>query len=66
MVDLDEPPFGETLKPMQAQNIAQAFERGKENRERMANNLPEEDRVALSPAVQYAKEELSETSSRGG
>lgn len=66
MVDLDEPPFGETLKPMQAQNIAQIFERGEENRERVVNNLLEEDRVTLSPAVQYAEDELSETSSRGG
>ena len=65
VVDPDEPPFGETLKPVQAQNIAQAFERGEENRERMANNLLEEDRVAVSPAVQYAKDELSETTSRG-
>ena len=66
VVEPDEPPFGETLMPVQAQNIAQAFERGEENRERMANNLLEEDRVALSPAVQYAKDELSETSSRDG
>jgi thiamine pyrophosphate-dependent acetolactate synthase large subunit-like protein len=65
VVDPDEPPFGETLKPVQAQNIARAFERGEGNRERMASNLLEEDRVAVSPAVQYAKDELSETSSRG-
>ncbi len=66
LVDPDEPPFGETLKPAQAQNIAQAFERGEENRERMANNLLEEDRIAISPAVHYAKDEISEASSRGG
>jgi thiamine pyrophosphate-dependent acetolactate synthase large subunit-like protein len=65
VVDPDEPPFGETLKPVQAQNIAQAFERGEKNRERMADNLLEDDRVAISPAVQYAKDELSETTSRG-
>jgi predicted HTH domain antitoxin len=51
---------------MQAQNIAQVFERGEENRERVVNNLLKENRVTLSPAVQYAEDELSETSSRGG
>ncbi len=62
VVDPNEPPFGNTLKPVQAQNIAQAFERGEGNRERMVSNLLEEDRIAVSPAVQYAKDELSKTS----
>lgn len=66
MVDPDEPPFGETLKPHQAQNIATAFSRGEEDRIRMARNLLEENRVAVSPAVQAARDELSRQSDEYG
>lgn len=57
-VDPCETPFGDVLKPAQADNIATAYERGEPQRERMARSLLEAGRRELSPAVRHAEPTL--------
>ena len=58
VMDQNESPFAETLKPQQAENIATGFERGEEERERMRSNLIREELLERSPGLQYAREDL--------
>ncbi|MFS4107910.1 thiamine pyrophosphate-dependent enzyme [Streptomyces sp. PD-S100-1] len=51
VTDPYEAPFGESLKPVHAEHIAQAFEKGEKAAGPMARNLLQSDRVALSPAL---------------
>lgn len=59
VVDPYEPPFGETLKPTHAENVAAAFERGEPARQRMAAGLLDPVHAEISPCVQQAREKLS-------
>ncbi|WP_217143010.1 thiamine pyrophosphate-dependent enzyme [Streptomyces sp. AC627_RSS907] len=59
VTDPYEAPFGESLQPSHAQHIAQAFERGEPAAPEMARNLLENDRVALSPALQQHYDDLA-------
>lgn len=59
VVDPHEAPFGETLKPAHAHKIATAYERGERDRAVMAASLLQPARVAQSPALQEAHEELN-------
>ncbi len=58
IVDPYETPFGDTLKPVHAQHMATAFERGEKARARMAKSLLQVDRVAISPSVQAHRDDL--------
>lgn len=58
VVDPNESPFAETLKPQQAKNIATAFGRGEEEREPMRQNLLREELLAISPGLQAARDDL--------
>lgn len=58
IVDPYETPFGDVIKPNQADNIVTAYQRGEPARARMANSLLEPGRAALSPAVQHAADDL--------
>jgi pyruvate dehydrogenase (quinone) len=60
VVDPYETPFGDVLKPAQADNIVTAYERGEPERRRMARSLLEPGRRTLSPAVQHAERALGE------
>ncbi|GGQ91779.1 thiamine pyrophosphate-dependent enzyme [Streptomyces flaveolus] len=59
VTDPYEAPFGESLQPSHAQHIAQAFDRGEPAARKMARNLLEDDRVALSPALQQHYDALA-------
>lgn len=59
VVDPHEAPFGETLKPTHAHNIATAYEHGERDRAPMAASLLQPSRVAQSPALQDAHDELN-------
>lgn len=58
LVDAYEAPYGDTIKPLHADKITTAYEKGEPERGRMARNLLEPGRVELSPAVQHAESEL--------
>ncbi|MEN3269704.1 thiamine pyrophosphate-dependent enzyme [Pseudonocardia sp.] len=58
VVDPFEAPFGETLKPEQAQKIVQAFDKGEPAAGAMARNLLDPARRVLSPGVQAAAEDF--------
>ena len=58
IVDANESPFAETLKPQQAENIATAFSRGEEDREDMARKLLREELIAVSPGLQAAQDDI--------
>ena len=58
IVDPNESPFAETLKPLHAENLATAFSRGEEDREDMARKLLREELVAVSPGLQSAKDDI--------
>jgi len=60
VVDPDESPFSETLKPAQAQNLAKALQRGEPGAKDKARHLLREELVAISPGLQAAKDELAE------
>ena len=62
IVDANESPFAETLKPVHAENIATAFSRGEEDRKDMAKKLLREELISVSPGLQSAKDELAEAS----
>jgi len=59
VTDPYEAPFGESLQPSHAQHIAQAFGKGEPAASAMARNLLEDDRVALSPALQQHRDDLA-------
>ncbi|MFJ2227215.1 thiamine pyrophosphate-dependent enzyme [Streptomyces halstedii] len=58
ITDPYEAPFGESLKPVHAQRLAEAFGKGERASTAMARNLLEEHRVAMSPALQRHQDEL--------
>jgi thiamine pyrophosphate-dependent acetolactate synthase large subunit-like protein len=58
LVDPYEAPFGDVIKPAQADNIVTAYSRGEPERARMAASLLDPARRELSPAVQHAEEHL--------
>jgi hypothetical protein len=58
VVDPFEAPFGETLKPEQAQRIVEAFDKGEPAAGAMARNLLDPARRVLSPAVQAAAKDF--------
>lgn len=59
VVDPHEAPFGETLLPTHAKKTVTAYEQGERDRERMARNLLQTERLARSPALREAEGELS-------
>ncbi|MBF8191980.1 pyruvate oxidase [Nonomuraea sp. K274] len=59
ITDPYEAPFGESLKPAHAEHIVQAFGKGEPKAAQMARNLLEEQRVALSPALQQHQSDLT-------
>ncbi|MBA8824795.1 thiamine pyrophosphate-dependent acetolactate synthase large subunit-like protein [Saccharopolyspora lacisalsi] len=65
VVDPYESPFAETIKPVQAERIANAFERGEPARERMSRSMLESDRRGLSPAVRHSEHELRRHGQQG-
>lgn len=58
IVDPHEAPFGESMLPVHAQHITQAYAAGERDRASMADNLLEPRRVDMSPAVQSVQDEL--------
>lgn len=66
VVDANESPFAETLKPQQAENIATAFSRGEEDREDMATKLLREELIAVSPGLQSARDDIEQAVNDGG
>jgi thiamine pyrophosphate-dependent acetolactate synthase large subunit-like protein len=60
LVDPYETPFGDVIKPAQAQHIATAYQRGEPARGPMARSLTEPGRVQLSPAVQQNQDSLDQ------
>ena len=58
VVDAHEAPFGESLLPVHAQHIAQAYAAGERDRRPMAANLLEPRRVAMSPSVRSVQDDL--------
>jgi pyruvate dehydrogenase (quinone) len=63
VVDPFEAPFGETLKPEQAQHLVEAFGKGEPAAGPMARNLLEPRRRAMSPGVQAAADDLEKYAS---
>ncbi|MFI0242504.1 thiamine pyrophosphate-dependent enzyme [Streptomyces sp. NPDC016845] len=59
VTDPHEAPFGESLQPVHAQHLAQAFGKGEPAAGPMARNLLQEGRVALSPALQQHHDEIA-------
>jgi pyruvate dehydrogenase (quinone) len=60
VVDANESPFAETLKPLHAENIATAFSRGEEDREDMARKLLRPELIEVSPGLQAAKNDIEQ------
>jgi thiamine pyrophosphate-dependent acetolactate synthase large subunit-like protein/FAD/FMN-containing dehydrogenase/Fe-S oxidoreductase len=58
LVDPYEAPFGDVVKPGQAENIVNAYARGEPGRARMAASLLDPARRGLSPAVQHVEGKL--------
>lgn len=58
VVDPHECPFGESLLPTHAQKMVSAYEAGERDREPMARNLLEQERLAQSPALRSVEEQL--------
>src|SRR5215213_4295746 len=58
VVDANESPFAETLKPLHAENMATAFSRGEDDREDMAKKLLRPELVGTSPGLQSAKDDI--------
>jgi thiamine pyrophosphate-dependent acetolactate synthase large subunit-like protein len=59
VVDPEETPFGETLKPAQAKHLAEALAKGTPGAKEKVRLLLQEDRVAVSPGLQAARGELA-------
>jgi pyruvate dehydrogenase (quinone) len=66
VVDANESPFAETLKPLHAENIATAFSRGEDDREDMAKKLLRPELVGTSPGLQSAKDDIERAAADGG
>lgn len=60
VVDPYESPFGDVLKPVHAEHIVTAYERGEPASGPMARSLLEPGRVSLSPGVQHVADSLHE------
>jgi thiamine pyrophosphate-dependent acetolactate synthase large subunit-like protein len=60
VVDPEESPFGETLKPAQAKHLAEALSGDTPGAQRKVRRLLQEDRVAVSPGLQAARAQLAE------
>lgn len=60
VVDPEETPFGETLKPAQAKHLADALAKGTPGAREKVRLLLQEDRVAASPGLQEVRSELAE------
>ncbi|MBV9817641.1 MAG: hypothetical protein JOZ07_04750 [Solirubrobacterales bacterium] len=60
VVDPEESPLGETLKPAQAKHLAQALADGSPGAVPKARRLLQEERVAVSPGLQAARSELAQ------
>ena len=65
LVDPHEAPFGESLLPVHAQHIVQAYGAGERDRVPMARSLLEPGRVAQSPAVQSVEGDLRAHTDKG-
>jgi thiamine pyrophosphate-dependent acetolactate synthase large subunit-like protein len=59
VVTAHESPMADTFKPAQAKKMITAFERGEAARHAIAQNLLEPGTVAMSPAVQEIKDDLT-------
>lgn len=59
IVDPYEAPYGETVKPGQAEKITRAYQRGEKARSAMAASLLQPGRVAQSPGVRSVRDDLS-------
>ncbi len=60
VVDPEESPLGETLKPAQAKHLVQALAKGTPGAREKARLLLEEERMAISPALQSVRDELAQ------
>jgi thiamine pyrophosphate-dependent acetolactate synthase large subunit-like protein len=60
VVDPEESPLGETLKPAQAKHLADALAKGTPGAREKVRLLLQEDRVAISPGLQSVRDELSQ------
>jgi pyruvate dehydrogenase (quinone) len=60
VVDPEESPLGETLKPAQAKHLAEALAKGTPGAREKARLLLREDRMAISPGLQSIRDELSQ------
>lgn len=58
VVDPLECPFGESLLPTHAEKLVKAYDSGERDREAMARNLLQPDRLAQSPALRSVEEQL--------
>lgn len=58
VVDPEETPFGETLKPAQAKHLADALAKGTPGAKEKVRRLLEASRLAVSPGLQSARDEL--------
>jgi pyruvate dehydrogenase (quinone) len=65
VVDPEESPFGETLKPAQAQHLAEALAAGTPGAREKARLLLQPDRVAISPGLQSVRDELTKILEEG-
>ncbi len=59
VVDPEESPLGETLKPAQAKHLVDALAKGTPGAREKARLLLQEDRVAISPGLQSVRDELA-------
>jgi thiamine pyrophosphate-dependent acetolactate synthase large subunit-like protein len=60
VVDPEETPLGETLKPAQAKHLAQALANGTPGAKEKVRLLLQEDRLAVSPGLQSVRGELAQ------
>ncbi len=60
VVDPEESPLGETLKPAQAKHLAEALAKGSAGAREKVRLLLQDDRLAISPGLQSAQDELEE------
>ncbi len=59
VVDPEESPLGETLKPSQAKHLAEALANGSPGAKEKVRLLLQDERVAISPGLQAARSELA-------
>jgi thiamine pyrophosphate-dependent acetolactate synthase large subunit-like protein len=60
VVDPEETPFGEVIKPAQAKHLADALAKGTPGAREKVRLLLQEERVAISPALQSVRDQLAE------